>query len=335
LQDDGWWLRRDHVWSKPNPMPESVRDRCTSAHEYLFLLTKSARYYFDAEAIKEPAAQSSGGWQSRARRGLPTQGVASAACADRFDGGACTGPNRAASKRNKRSVWTIATSPFAQAHFATFPPALVEPCILAGTSERGVCSHCGAPWRRLVAKAADSRARKAYTAAGTKGSPRNDGGSAKVRRAEGGSALATASVVTVGWRPSCDCPGADAVPAIVLDPFLGAGTTALVADRLGRDCLGLELSRGYAEIADRRLAKERTAPRTPAPSSSHQPARLASSKADPMLSDGGGGVKSLAHPRRPLPRQPHAQKIFPGNSTGGYGPDYYIQTFDFACFYRC
>jgi DNA modification methylase len=159
LRADGWYLRQDIIWSKPNPMPESVRDRCTKAHEYLFLLSKSERYYFDADAIAEPLAES-----SIARLG---QDVDSQAGSDRVPG-KTNGPMKAVGprfggskygdndreesrtksgnewtgasggKRNKRSVWNIATQPFKEAHFATFPPALVEPCILAGCPQGGI-----------------------------------------------------------------------------------------------------------------------------------------------------------------------------------------------------
>lgn len=126
LQDDGWWLRQDIIWAKPNPMPESVKDRCTKAHEYLFLLAKSERYYFDAEAIQEssiepPRAKEGGQGESavdRKKRG--------------FDN--CMGND---GTRNKRSVWTVSTKAFDEAHFATFPPDLIEPCVLAGCPAGG------------------------------------------------------------------------------------------------------------------------------------------------------------------------------------------------------
>lgn len=165
LQADGWYLRQDIIWSKPNPMPESVRDRCTKAHEYLFLLSKSERYYFDSEAMKEPAVtagQVPGGNRkidaSRKNAGLDMS-------------------KPVAETRNKRSVWTVPTQPFRDAHFATFPPALIEPCILAGS------------------------------------------------------------------RPG----------DTILDPFAGAGTTGLVADRLQRDAILVELNPQYAEMARRRI----------------------------------------------------------------------------------
>ena len=132
LQDDGWYLRQDIIWHKPNPMPESVTDRCTKAHEYLFLLSKSPRYYFDNEAIKEPVAES-----SAARLAQPT--LATQAGSARVPG-KTNGNMKAVGNgetRNKRSVWTVTTKPFKGAHFATFPPDLIEPCILAGSPVGG------------------------------------------------------------------------------------------------------------------------------------------------------------------------------------------------------
>jgi DNA modification methylase len=131
LQADGWYLRQDIIWSKPNPMPESVRDRCTKAHEYLFLLSKSDRYFFDADAIKEPAAESS---LSRLAQNVEAQ-----AGSTRVPG-KTNGTMRAVGgeTRNRRSVWTVTTKPFKGAHFATFPPDLIEPCILAGSPVGGI-----------------------------------------------------------------------------------------------------------------------------------------------------------------------------------------------------
>jgi DNA modification methylase len=198
LRADGWYLRSDIIWHKPNPMPESVTDRPTKSHEYLFLLSKSTTYYYDAEAIAEPITLS-----SASRLGQPTlpqqEGSARVpgktngnmkAVAPRF-GGMKYGDNEApehrtksgdvcpniTGRRNARTVWTIATQPYSGAHFATFPPALIEPCIKAGSKEGDT----------------------------------------------------------------------------VLDPFFGAGTTGLVADRLGRDCIGCELNPEYAELARKRI----------------------------------------------------------------------------------
>lgn len=119
LQADGWWLRQDIIWHKPNPMPESVRDRCTKSHEYLFLMAKSERYYYDADAIAEQASGEARG------------GGFKAAGAGHTNLSKCG--EIAYEQRNKRSVWTVATQPYAEAHFATYPPALIEPCILAGS----------------------------------------------------------------------------------------------------------------------------------------------------------------------------------------------------------
>jgi DNA modification methylase len=167
LQADGWWLRQDIIWHKPNPMPESVTDRCTKAHEYLFLLSKSATYRYDAAAIAEAGLG-----------GGKFNGSPSYAAGDRNDAGRRDFAE--AATRNKRSVWTVATQPFSEAHFATFPPALIEPCILAG------------------------------------------------------------------------CPAG----GTVLDPFGGAGTTGLVADRLGRNAILIELNPEYAAMAQKRIGAD-------------------------------------------------------------------------------
>jgi DNA modification methylase len=129
LQADGWYLRQDIIWHKPNPMPESVTDRCTKAHEYIFLLSKSARYFYDAEAIKEEATGGGSGNDERkdsAERGCPNAG-----------GTASGVPWQGSDTRNRRSVWSVVTKPYRAAHFATFPPDLIRPCILAGCPTGG------------------------------------------------------------------------------------------------------------------------------------------------------------------------------------------------------
>jgi DNA modification methylase len=195
LRGDGWWLRQDIIWAKPNPMPESVTDRCTRSHEHIFMLSKSAKYFYDAEAIAEPAR----GWSGQAatfdRTGpvsdhvIPGQTAAQhrkrdkqhghsrrhAGFNDRWD--QMERAEQCSGLRNKRDIWEIATQPYAEAHFATFPPKLIEPCVLAG------CPKDGA----------------------------------------------------------------------VLDPFAGAGTTGLVADRLGRHATLIELNPEYAALMRRRI----------------------------------------------------------------------------------
>lgn len=218
LRTDGWYLRQEIIWHKPNPMPESVTDRCTKAHESIFLLSKSPRYYFDAEAIAEPLGESSvarlsqptideqvGSDRVPGKTNGPMKAVGRRTAGNKthkgltaYEGGAVEHRTKAGlvafaererekveagdliGTRNKRSVWTVTTQPYSEAHFATYPPALIEPCILAGSTRGGV----------------------------------------------------------------------------VLDPFFGAGTTGLVADRHGRDCIGIELNPEYAEIARRRVSKD-------------------------------------------------------------------------------
>jgi len=152
LQEDGWWVRQDIVWHKPNPMPESVRDRCTKAHEYVFMLTKSKKYFYDSEAIKEPLANT----KSKNMESGDTENIP---------------------KKNKRSVWSVPPKSFKGAHFATFPPKLIEPCILAGCREGGV----------------------------------------------------------------------------VLDPFVGSGTTCVVAQEHGRHFIGIDLNKEYLALANDRI----------------------------------------------------------------------------------
>jgi len=177
LRAEGWYLRQDIIWHKPNPMPESVRDRCTKAHEYIFLLSKSDRYFFDSEAIKEPAVSEKPMGNKRHKY------------ADAYNTGSSEEHRTKAGllaiagvtweTRNRRSVWTVATRPYKGAHFATFPPALIEPCILAG-SRKG---------------------------------------------------------------------------DIVLDPFMGSGTTASVAIKHGRQYLGCELNPEYGPLQEKRIAE--------------------------------------------------------------------------------
>lgn len=192
LQADGWYLRQDIIWHKPNPMPESVTDRCTKAHEYVFLLSKGPRYYFDAAAIAERAERGDAGsvfdQGKTTKHQLGRAQIRSQRLAEQSvgrSGGALSGGTQkstlghdAQDTRNKRSVWMVPTQPFKEAHFATYPPALIEPCILAGAPAGGM----------------------------------------------------------------------------VLDPFGGAGTTGLVADRLGRNATLIELNPEYAEMARRRIA---------------------------------------------------------------------------------
>jgi len=250
LRADGWYLRQDIIWSKNNCMPESVTDRCTKSHEYLFLFAKSQRYYFDSEAIKEPSVTND------PRRPYTSRG------AWEMDGRAPeqihSGERRAGndfSKRNKRSVWQVNTVPYREAHFATFPEKLIEPCILAGTSERGVCPECGKSWIRQIEKTEKkSKDYDAYDGNGRFNSiPGNNGVNANRKAVDGGSSIARYDSKTIGWLPSCQC-SCDPVPGVVLDPFFGAGTTGLVAKKLGRHFVGIELNPEYISMAQKRIA---------------------------------------------------------------------------------
>tara|TARA_B100001113_G_scaffold69510_1_gene53808 strand:- start:9027 stop:9971 length:945 start_codon:yes stop_codon:yes gene_type:complete len=167
LRADGWYLRQDIIWHKPNPMPESVKDRCTKSHEYIFLLSKSQKYYYDNEAIKEPAKDWGTRDRSKGKYHNPGTGLSPH-----------SGLEKSYEKKNKRSVWSVTKKPYKGAHFATYPPELIRPCILAG-SERG---------------------------------------------------------------------------DIVLDPFLGSGTTAMVAKDLGRSYIGCELNEDYASLQSARIS---------------------------------------------------------------------------------
>jgi hypothetical protein len=260
--DDGWYLRSDIIWFKPNPMPESVTDRPTKSHEYVFLLTKRATYFYDADAVREDGptyTRKAGGYEKH--KGQVGVNIGSYAERDVTTTG-----------RNLRTVWQIATQPYAKAHFATFPEKLVVPCIKAGTSEKGCCPECLTPWRRVVEKESFgkvpsdtkfddtmqggplSRSRQAYRAAGMEGPP---------------------APTTIGWQPGCGCSAREIdertdeavryspIPCTVLDPYAGSGTTGVVAKQLGRSFIGIELNPEYCEMARQRIANPYPKPEVP------------------------------------------------------------------------
>lgn len=250
LQEWGWWVRSTIVWAKSNPMPESVSDRPTQSHDYIFLLAKNASYYYDADAIREPhtmRVQRRPSGHKRRRPGpLLPEHTWSGTARDEpgFDGHPAG--------RNKRSVWTINTEPYEEAHFATFPQKLVEPCILAGTSEAGCCARCGAPWQRVVEHGVPERmGGHAGVSHGHADGPMARGGKGQW---DEGHMPVVRPVRTVGWQPGCPCQAGPAVPCRVLDPFCGSGTTLLVAKRLGRTGVGIDLNPEYCRLAERRCA---------------------------------------------------------------------------------
>ncbi len=237
--------------SKPNPMPESVTDRPTKSHEYVFLLTKSARYFYDSEAIKEAATPGmTGGRQYAVANGLE------AARCKAEDGSAQDGSTidkwQDNGKRNARTVWNIATQPYPEAHFATFPEELPRRCILAGTSSHGCCPVCGAPWERVVER--NDVDQKANEVVKHNGVPGLTPGTSHDRvRSLSGATYQHVRGATIGWRPTC-AHDATPVPCTVLDPFAGSGTTLAVALQLGRHAIGIELNPAYVELAQRRIA---------------------------------------------------------------------------------
>lgn len=247
LRADGWYLRQDIIWHKPNPMPESVTDRCTKAHEYVFLLSKGPRYFYDVEAVKEPAVRAGTSAGGKGRKD-----EAFGAAHGDVHRGSLSG--EVAETRNRRSVWSIATKPYKGAHFATFPPGLVEPCILAGTSERGHCPECGARWQRQVESSTSFEGGSGR--AGTTAEVANARGK-HVGGIHGGNKNLklgpTITSRTTGWAPTCDC-GHDPVPDVVLDPFMGSGTTAEVAILHDRRWIGCELNPEYKPLQDERIA---------------------------------------------------------------------------------
>ncbi len=242
LQADGWWLRSDIIWAKPNPMPESVTDRPTKSHEYLFLLTKASSYFYDAEAIKEKAVEGLDLGILRSIKAANGQGPTDRASIDkRLATGIDIREGNPTGNRNKRSVWTVATAPYPEAHFATYPPDLIKPCIMAGTSAKGCCAKCGAPWERIVktnnpSKEFNTGDDERY--AGMK----NMGGNHQTAR-------------TLGWQPTCKHQlgaGWMVEPCTVLDPFSGSGTTGMVALELGRKAVLIELNPKYCDLIRQR-----------------------------------------------------------------------------------
>jgi len=298
LQDDGWYLRSDIIWAKPNCMPSSVKDRPTTSHEYIFLLTKKPRYFWDGEAIREPVSESyakdkrpvgilrqrvnkntkyprTGQFKQqklsgRAARppgtrennlhkgpvvraifrggGKYTEGQSfdnSTPVDNQVPGNV---PNLCLS-RNARSVWVISPQPRPEAHFATFPDELARRCIKAGTSEKGCCPSCGAPYRRIVV-ATGGTIGKSWT-------PHDDdlGVGAKC-----GAPSAGYHREFLGWEPTCKCEAGDPVPCTVLDPFMGSGTVACMARDLGRNSIGTEINAEYIAIARHRLRADEQIP---------------------------------------------------------------------------
>lgn len=264
IAEPGWYLRSDIIWHKPNPMPESCTDRPTKSHEYVFLMSKKPQYFYDQEAIREKSAYPNGPNSPQSIKSPHGQGFTRRARGSKrphrgFDEkwDQMNRTEQGANGRNKRTVWTIATRPYPEAHFATFPEKLVEPCIRAGTSERGYCAECGLPWVRVTARDTDEKAIDAPTDYKTIADKPNEVNQGHGVGAMGGGHKRQAWLdahpkLTIGWQSSCTCD-ADTTPGLVLDPFFGSGTVGVVAAKNGRNWLGIELNPEYIEMAKKRI----------------------------------------------------------------------------------
>lgn len=232
LQDDGWYLRSDIIWSKPNPMPESVRDRPTKAHEYIFLLTKNSKYWWDKVAASEPAKWERWGGQTTkkidpmARASVMVANRSKKDIEEKFD----------TSRRNMRSVWEITTKPYKKAHFATFPEDIPKRAIEAGCPIE-VCIICGDPRMRIVEN------KSMVIARSDRGEKLGEFGKTQAS----GQMLEPAGTKTIGWT-KCKCVFPSYRKGIVLDPFAGSGTTMKVARDLGRKAIGIDLQPDYLPL---------------------------------------------------------------------------------------
>ena len=235
-------------------MPESVTDRPTKSHEFLYLLTKSHKYYYDIEAVREPYTEPLNRWggpklKKETLKHSKYLGMQSIGLSSALREGRGMRPNPAG--RNKRTVWTIPTVPFPEAHFAVFPERLIEPCILAGTSEKGCCVECGASRERVLEKKEYGRWDHGQ------GSNQDPSKVHKMRSDVMGKNFDDKyeAPKTVGWKAGCDCRVASK-PCIVLDPFFGSGTTGEVAHKFGRNFTVIELGESYLkDIAVPRMEK--------------------------------------------------------------------------------
>lgn len=245
-QADGWWVRSRIVWDKRNPMPESVTDRPTDACEHIWLFTKSERYFWDWFAVRESSAEPD-------RRRNDQFGGNKGTAVNHSPGGMSNGH----SSRHCRNIWSFATQPYSGAHFATFPEELPRRAIIAGTSEKGACLQCGAPWRRVC-----SRTVHFESGSGKAGNPPAGKHGMDWEQAQSGDYDIRMGPVmeakTIGWQPTCLCRGQHGKtrPCLVLEPFGGSGTTGRVAVELNRSAVLLDIAYGNSVYGQ--LAKGRT-----------------------------------------------------------------------------
>lgn len=243
LQEDGWWVRSAICWAKKSPMPESVSDRPTSSWEPIFLMSKSATYFYDSDAVREVATREPHAGQHKNGE-LRATGPN-----DRGGNSQWEQPDRVwavSGTRNQRNVWHLGPEPYAEAHFATFPTEIPRRAIMAGTSERGCCPTCGSPWQRVTSR---EKVRRERPNDYTKRNGEDGTGNSCAN------SVAGVEVRTLGWEQTCKCPPHLPVPCVVLDPFSGSGTTGAVARQLGRNYVGCELNPEYVELSRVRIGK--------------------------------------------------------------------------------
>lgn len=256
LQDDGWYLRSDCIWAKTNAMPESVPDRPSKAHEYVFMLSKSPRYFYDQDSCRTP--QKSLGKKHEGKSGYkdghPSKQNGHVGMTRQLHPGGAA----------MRTIWTMPVGRTKNAHFATFPKHLVRPCVRLGSSAKGCCPTCLEPWVRVVKKIRVATRPGAKSKVKVPSGWDTDNGSHGTIHKDG---RRLASDVTgnrdperhcteripVGWKQNCKCDEAEPVPCLVFDPFLGSGTTIQVAVEEGRRGFGIELNPKYCTFIDRRM----------------------------------------------------------------------------------
>jgi len=235
LQEAGWYLRCDVVWSKTNPMPDGAKDRPTRGHEYIFLLTKSQKYFYDYYAVLEDSDEHPDGEQGFG--------------ANYQEGTFRMDQERIFThygKRNKRSVWETSVSSFKGNHFATFPLKLISPCVRAGTSEYGCCVKCGTPWDRKFAKEKVKIDQKKNN--------KNIETGDFIFNCMPVKEVYSLHLVEKGWAKQCKCDTNEVKPCIVLDPFSGMATTGLAAFKCNHNYIGIELNKKYLQMSRERLS---------------------------------------------------------------------------------
>jgi DNA modification methylase len=250
MQEAGWIVRSRIAWCKKSAMPESVKDRPTSAWEHIWMFSKSRTYYYDAEAVVQPSTERTLN-ETRSSRSNPPgySGNPNAV-------GVTGHPMGSRTSANLRNFWLLGPEPSSLNHYAAFPTEIPKRCILAGTPQRGVCPKCLSHRERLVERERGDvdgigRPKAGPGGYGSATSTLSLSGNGSKEWAERG-----AKVRTVDWRPSCRCDAGPPIPATVLDPFLGSGTTLLVANRLGRSGVGIELNESYARMAAERIEND-------------------------------------------------------------------------------